>query len=106
MFKSENGMSFLEEGDVFTVDYYKSSPSKNYPDRMIGKILTTEGEEIFTSAAKIVKVLDELTKDDDISDLSKYALEVVKAGEFNGRAVLSLKSDNPLIKKKIKRILF
>ena len=106
MFKSENGMSFLEEGDVFTVDYYKSSPSKNFPDRMIGKILTSEGDEVFTSAAKIVKVLDELTKDDDIADLAKYALEVVKAGEFNGRAVLYLKSDNPVIQKKIKRILF
>lgn len=106
MFKSENGMSFLEEGDVFTVDYYKSSPSKNFPDRMIGKILTSEGDEVFTSAAKIVKVLDELNKDDDITDLSKHFFEVVKVGEFNSRAVLSLKSDNPVIQKKIKRILF
>ena len=104
MFKSENGMSFLEEGDIITVDYYKSSPSKNYPDRMIGKILTTEGEEVSTSAAKIVKVLDELTKDDDITDLSKYALEGVKADESNGRAALSLQSDTLPIQKKITRI--
>lgn len=106
MFESEKGLKFLEEGDNFTVEYYKSSPSKNYPDRMMGKILTTEGEEVFTSAAKIVKVLDELTKDDDITDLSKYPFEVIKVGEFNGRPVLSLKADSAVINKKIKRILF
>lgn len=106
MFETEKGLMFLEEGDNFTVEYYKSSPSKNYPDRMMGKILTADGVEVFTSAAKIVKVLDELTKDDDITDLSKYPFEVVKVGEFNGRAVLSLQSDSALINKKIKRILF
>ena len=106
MIKNENGMAVLEAGDVFTVDCYKSAPSKKFPDKMNAKILTNTGDIIFTSAAKIVKVLDELNKDLEIADLSNYTFEVVKAGEFNGHDILSLKCDNPVIQKKIKKILF
>lgn len=96
----------LKVGDVFSVEHYKSFPSKYYPDRMNAKILTTDGDIVFTSAAKIVKTLDVLSNDPEITDLSKYTFEVVKVSEFNGHPVLGLKSDNPVIKKKLMKAFF
>lgn len=106
MITTEKDMNFLEEGDVFSVEHFKSMPAKNYPDRMMGKILTVDGVEIFTSAAKIVKILDELTKDDDITDLSRIEFTVIKAGTFNEKPILSLATDNKAVQKKIRIILF
>lgn len=106
MMKNENGMARLEAGDVFAVEHYKSFPSKFNPNKMEGKILTTDGDIVFTSAAKIVKALDVLYNDPEIPDLSKYTLEVVQVSEFNGFPVLGLKSDNPVIKKKLMKAFF
>ncbi len=108
MIKNANGKetAYLEAGDVFAVEHYKSFPSKYYPDRMNAKILTTDGDIVFTSAAKIVKTLDVLANDPDIVDLSKYTFEVVKVSEFNGHPVLSLKCDHPVIKKKLMKAFF
>lgn len=103
---NENGTAYLEVGDVFAVEYYKSFPSKYYPDRMNAKILTTDGDIVFTSAAKIVKALDVISNDPEITNLSKYTFEVVQVGEFNGHPVLGLKSDNPVIKKKLIKAFF
>lgn len=108
MIKNANGkdFSFLEAGDVFAVEHYKSFPNKFNPNKMQGKILTTDGDIVFTSAAKIVKALDVLFNDPEIPDLSKYTFEVVQVGEFNGFPVLGLKSDNPVIKKKLMKAFF
>lgn len=96
----------LKVGDVFSVEHYKTFPGKYNPDRMNAKILTTDGDIVFTSAAKIVKALDMLSNDPEITDLSKYTFEVVKIGEFNGYPVLGLKSDNPVMKKKLMKAYF
>lgn len=106
MFTTDNGMNFLEKGDKFNVEYFKTMPAKKYPDRMVGKILTGDGLEVFTSSAKIIKVIDELRHDDDVTDLSKVTFEVYEAGRFNDRPVLSIKTDTAAIQKKINIILF
>lgn len=101
---TENGMNFVEQNDHFTVENFKTVTTKRFPDRLMGKILTAEGEEIFTSAAKIVKVLSELTQKN--IDLTNVTFEVIKAGEYNGNAVLSLKTDNAAVQRQINIILF
>ena len=103
---NENGMKVLEVGDEFKVECYKSAPSKKFPDKMNAKILTTEGDIVFTSAAQIVKIFDGLTNDKELVNLHEYTFKIVKAGEFNGYPILSADSDNPEVKKKIRQILF
>lgn len=105
MRKSENNMMFLEEGDKFQIEYFKTMPSKKYPDRMMGKILTKKAEEVFTSSAKIVKIIDELMKDTEVN-LSEITFEVINAGKFNDKPVLSLRADNERVQLKIIKILF
>lgn len=108
MIKNANGkdFNFFEVGDVFAVEHFKTYPNKFNPNKMDAKILTSDGDIVFTSAAKIVKALDVLYNDPEIPDLSKYTFEVVQVGEFNGFAVLGLKSDNPVIKKKLMKAFF
>lgn len=108
MIKNANGkdFSFLEAGDVFAVEHFKTFPSKFYPDRMNAKILTTDGDIVFTSAAKIIKILNMLSNDPEITDLSKYTFEVVQAGEYKGHPVLSIYSDDKLVREKIQKVFF
>lgn len=101
---TENGMNFVEQNDQFTVAGFKTVTTKRFPDRLMGKILTADGEEIFTSAAKIVKVLSELTHKN--VDLTNVTFEVIKAGEYNNNPVLSLKTDNAAVQRQINIILF
>ena len=96
----------LKVGDVFAVESYKTFPSKYYPDRMNAKILTTDGDIIFTSAAKIIKILNMLSNDRDITDLSKYTFEVVQSGEYKGYPVLSIYSADKMIREKIQKTFF
>ena len=96
----------LKVGDVFAVDHFKTFPSKFYPDRMNAKILTTDGDIVFTSAAKIIKILNMLSNDPEVTDLSKYTFEVVQAGEYKGHPVLSIYSDDKLVREKIQKIFF
>lgn len=96
----------LKVGDVFAVEHFKTFPNKYYPDRMNAKILTTDGDIIFTSAAKIIKILNALSNDRDIIDLSKYTFEVVQSGEYKGYPVLSIYSDNKVIREKIQKVFF
>lgn len=96
----------LKVGDVFAVEHFKTFPSKFYPGRMNAKILTTEGDIVFTSAGKIIKILNMLSNDPEITDLSKYTFEVVQAGEFKGHPVLSIYSDDKFIREKIQKIFF
>lgn len=101
---TENGMNFVEQNDQFEVANFKTVTTKRFPDRLMGKILTAEGEEIFTSAAKIVKILSELNQKN--VDLTNVIFTVIKAGEYNGNAVLSLKTDNAAVQRQINIILF
>lgn len=101
---TENGMNFVEQNDKFEVQDFKTVTTKRFPDRLMGKILCEDGAEIFTSAAKIVKILSELkAKNVDFTDV---IFEVIKVGEYNGNAVLSLKTDNAAVQRQINIIMF
>lgn len=91
--------TFLKIGDKFAVEVVKILPSKKFNDRLNAKILCTDGRILWTSAANIVKVLTEHPEPTDV-------FEVVKTGEFNGKDVLSLRSDNPETQKKIIKATF
>ena len=52
-----NADAFLKVGDKFSVETFKTLPSKKYNDRLNAKILTTTGEVKWTSAANIIKIL-------------------------------------------------
>lgn len=91
---------FLVIGDKFTVEEFKTVPSKKYPDRLNAKILCGDGSVKWTSAANIVKILTAVgagTGDE---------FEVMQSGEFNDKPVLSLKSSNPETQKKIIKATF
>lgn len=92
--------AFLKIGDKFSVETVKFLPSKKYNDRLNAKILTTSGEIKWTSAANIIKILTVF--DEGSGDV----FEVVQNGEYNGRPVLTLRSDNAETQKKIIRATF
>lgn len=91
---------FLKVGEVFTVETFKTIASQKYPNRLNAKILTGEGKVRWTSAANIVKIISA------IGEGTGDKFEVIKTGEFNGKDVLSLRSDNPETQKKIIRATF
>lgn len=92
--------AFLKVGDKFSVETVKFIPSKKYNDRLNAKILTTSGAIKWTSAANIIKILTAF--DEGSGDV----FEVVQNGEYNGRPVLTLRSDNAETQKKIIRATF
>lgn len=101
---TENGMNFVEQNDKFEVANFKTMTTRRFPDRLMGKILCEDGAEIFTSAGKIVKILSELTAKN--VDLTNVTFTVIKVGEYNGNAVLSLKTDNAAVQRQINIIMF
>lgn len=97
-------MNFVERFDEFTVVNFKTVTSKRFPDRLMGKILTADGEELFTSSAKIVKILSELMQKN--VDLTDVVFEVYQVGEYNGNRVLSIKTDDAVVQRQINIIMF
>ena len=92
--------AFLKVGDKFSVETFKTLPSKKYNDRLNAKILTTTGEVKWTSAANIIKILSAF------GESSGDVFEVVQSGEYNGRPVLTLRSENAETQKKIVKATF
>lgn len=92
--------AFLKVGDKFSVETLKTLPSKKYNDRLNAKILTTDGEIKWTSAANIIKILTAF------GEGSGDVFEVVQNGDYNGRPVLTLRSENPETQKKIIKATF
>lgn len=92
--------AFLKVGDKFAVETFKTLASKKYPDRLNAKILCTNGDIKWTSAANIIKILSA------IGENTGDVFEVVQTGEFNKRPVLSLRSDNAETQKKIVKATF
>lgn len=92
--------AFLKVGDKFAVETLKTLPSKKYNDRLNAKILTTDGAVKWTRAANIIKILSAF------GEGSGDVFEVIQTGEYNGRPVLTLRSDNPETQKKIIKATF
>ena len=92
--------AFLKVGDKFSVELFKTSASKKYPDKINAKILTTTGEVKWTSAANIIKILSAFGEN------TGDVFEVIQTGEFNNRPVLSLRSDNAETQMKITKATF
>lgn len=93
--------NYLTAGMTFTPIAVKSFTTKKY-SRIGVKILDESGDEYYTTAAKIVKILT------DLSDESKYGTKftVVQKGTYNGFPVLSLTTDNAQINKEIMLLMF
>lgn len=90
----------LAVGDKFTVESFKIIPSQKYPNSMSAKILCGDRVIRWTSASRIIRILEAL----DVNPTDIF--EVYQVGEYNGYPVLSLGCNNPNTQKKIEGMFF